>query len=270
MTRTKTLGFIGAGNMAEAIARAAIGQGVVAPADLIAADVSEARREVFRQMGVAVAEDATQVALAAQQIMLAIKPQQAADVARAIAPQLADDHVIISIMAGISTAKLAELLDAPAPRVIRVMPNTPLMVGLGMTGVALGPHARPGDETLTMSLFSCGKSEAILVSEDKIDAITAVSGSGPAYLFYLAEAMQQAAEQLGLGERKELLVNQTLIGAATLLLNSPDPAGELRRKVASPGGTTQAAIECMETKHVRPAIVEALAAAQRRSKELGK
>ena len=121
-----------------------------------------------------------------------------------------------------------------------------------------------------MSLFSCGKSEAILVSEDKIDAITAVSGSGPAYLFYLAEAMQQAAEQLGLGERKELLVNQTLIGAATLLLNSPDPAGELRRKVTSPGGTTQAAIECMETKHVRPAIVEALAAAQRRSKELGK
>ena len=268
-TRTHTLGFIGAGNMAEAIARAAIEQGVLTPADIVAVDVNEARRDVFRKMKITVVDDVAQVIAASQQIMLAVKPQQAADVAGVIAPELGDDQVVISILAGITTVKLGQLLNAKRPRLIRVMPNTPVMVGLGMTGVATGPHAKPGDEQLSMTLFSCGGSEALLVTEDKIDAITAVSGSGPAYLFYLAEAMQQAAEELGLGEQKELLVNQTLIGAATLLLNSPDSAAELRKKVSSPGGTTQAAIESMESQHVRAAIAAGVAAAEQRSKELG-
>lgn len=266
--RAKTLGFIGSGNMAEAIARAAVDQGVLTPGDMIAADLSEARRDVFADMGVEVTDDAATVLAACEQVMIAIKPQHAQELCDVLSGQVSDDQIVISIMAGISTAKLAQMLGGSV-RVIRVMPNTPLIVGLGMAGVCRGDDAFEGDESLSMKLFGSGMSEAVLVDEPKIDAITAVSGSGPAYLFYLAEAMEEAAASLGLGEAGERLVTQTLLGAATLLLQSPDPASELRRKVTSPGGTTQAAIEHMESQNVRSAIAEAVRKAQAKSLELG-
>ncbi len=262
---TFQLGFIGAGNMAEAIARAAIDKGVLAAKAMIASDPSADRRSLFESLGIATTTDNALVVSQSQQVMLAVKPQMFASVAGALRDF---PGVIISIMAGIGTAKIESLLGCEA-RIVRVMPNTPLMAGLGMTGVALGPHARAGDERLTLQLFGAA-GEAIVVPESAIDAITAVSGSGPAYVFYLAEAMQQAAADLGLDDHARLLVQQTILGAAVLLKQSPDTADVLRRKVTSPGGTTEAAITHMETHGVRQAIVAAIKAAQARSVELGK
>ena len=261
------LGFIGAGNMAEAIAAAALDKSVLTPAEIIASDPVAERRQVFAALGVTVAEDNAEVIGQSEQILLAVKPQMMPVAAADLAAHSGAEQVIVSIMAGISTAKLIEAVGRPL-RIVRVMPNTPLMVGLGMAGIALGAEAEKGDEALAMSIFQAG-GEAILVEEHLIDAITAVSGSGPAYLFYLAEAMAEAADELGLAEHAALLVRQTILGAATLLVRSPETAAELRRKVSSPGGTTAAAIEHMETNKTRAAIVEALQAAHRRALELG-
>ena len=261
------LGFLGAGNMAEAIAVAAIDNGIV-PADaIIAADPVDARRAVFADLGIEVVDDNAAVIAQAEQVLLAIKPQTLAQVGAQLASVDADRQVVMSIMAGIGSGKIVDAIGRPA-RVVRIMPNTPLMVGCGMAGVALGEHARAGDEALAMRLFGAA-GRAILVPESAIDAITAVSGSGPAYVFYLAEAMQKAATDLGLGEHAELLVQQTILGAAKLLAESPDSAAELRRKVTSPGGTTQAAIAHMDGNKTIDVIVNAIKAAEKRSRELG-
>lgn len=265
---TARLGFIGAGNMAEAIARAAIDRGVLAADAMVACDVSEARRDVFKSLGIETVGDASTVIERAEQVVLAVKPQSLPGIAADLAKVDSTRQVVISIMAGISSARIADAAGKPL-RVIRVMPNTPLMVGCGMTGVALGAHAEAGDENLAMALFGAA-GEAVLVSEQAIDAITAVSGSGPAYLFYMAEAMQRAAEQLGLQEHASLLVEQTLLGAAKLLRESRDTPAELRRKVTSPGGTTEAAIRHLDGNKTQDVIVNAIKAAQQRSIELGK
>ncbi|MEM0915617.1 MAG: pyrroline-5-carboxylate reductase [Planctomycetota bacterium] len=273
-----TLAFIGAGHMAEAIARAAIDHGVVPVDRLIAADPSAERRAVFAELGVATTDDNAVAVASAEQVLIATKPQAvtAADgaFARQFGDAIRDGQVLITIMAGITTAKLADALGKPAqgpgaPPIVRVMPNTPMLVGRGMAGVALGPGAKPGDDGLAMRLFSAGDSLAIRVDEPHLDAITAVSGSGPAYLFYLAEAMTKAAHDLGLAEHADTLVAQTLLGAAELLADSEHPPAELRRRVTSPGGTTEAAINHLDSKTSHGAIVDALKAAEARSKELG-
>ena len=268
------LGLIGAGNMAEAIIRAGIAADVLDPKRVIAADPTEQRRAVFAQMGVTVTEDNDAVIGQSEQIMLAVKPQTLPKIASHLTGQLQPSQIILSIMAGISTAKLASAIagdtaDAQAMRIVRIMPNTPMMVGQGMSAIATSAAAHEGDDDLAMQLFAAG-GQAIRVDESLMDAITAVSGSGPAYVFYLAEAMETAASELGLGEHARKLVAQTLLGAAHLLCASPDTAAALRRKVTSPGGTTEAAINHMESQNVRSAIVAALHAADARSKELGK
>lgn len=267
------LGFIGAGNMAEAIARAAIKSNILAANQIIACDVNEERRNLFASLGAHAVTTSAQVISQSRQVMLAVKPQQMKDVARDLAENLSPGQVVISIMAGITSNKLAQTIaghasSAPNVRVIRVMPNTPLQVGLGMAGVCLGQHAQPGDEQLTMRLFGAA-GQAIIIPEEKIDALTAVSGSGPAYLFYLAEAMEKAAKEMGLGEHAHLLVTQTLLGSAKLLAESADTPAELRRKVTSPGGTTEAAIKHMEGNKSIDVVVNAIKAACKRSIELG-
>jgi len=253
--------------MAEAMARGAASTGVVDAAAMVAADPSSDRLAVFKSFGVASAADNAELVAAADTVVLAIKPQALPKLSEAWAAIDTERHVIISIMAGISSAKIAQAIGKPV-RVVRVMPNTPLMIGRGMAGVALGQHARPGDDELAMKLFgACG--EAIRVDEADLDAVTAVSGSGPAYLFYLAEAMQQAAEQLGLSDNARLLVNQTLLGSAELLNESSDTPAELRRKVTSPGGTTEAAIKHLDAQNVKQNIVAALRQARDRGAELG-
>lgn len=265
---TYTLGFIGAGNMAEAVARAAIEGNVIAATDMIAADPTPARRDLFASLGVAVADDNAAVIARSRQVLLAVKPQVMLQTAADLSKGLTGEQVVISIMAGVTTDKL-EAAIGRAVRIVRVMPNTPLMVGCGMAGVALGAHAEAGDDDQTMRLFSAGDSRAIRVEERLLDAITAVSGSGPAYVFYLAQAMEKAAADLGLGEHARLLVSQTILGAARLLADSGEAPGDLRRKVTSPGGTTEAAIRHLDSAHTAGAIGDAVRAAERRSRELG-
>jgi len=262
------LGFVGAGNMAEAIALAAIHGNIVSASSIVAADPSEARRELFASHGITTTDSNADVVNQSENILLAIKPQTLPQLGDQLSAIDTDKQVIISIMAGIRSAKIAEAAGKPI-RVVRIMPNTPLMVGEGMAGVALGEHAAPGDDAMAMRLFGAA-GKAISVTEAELDAVTAVSGSGPAYVFYLAEAMQKAASDLGLSENGQLLVQQTVLGAAKLLSESEDSAEELRRKVTSPGGTTAAAIEHMETGKVGDTIAEAIRKAQARSIELGK
>lgn len=261
------LGFIGAGNMAEAIARAAIDKDIVATNQMIVADPAEPRRGVFAAMGVAVTTDNAAVVMQSQQVLLAVKPQTLPDIGRHLAAVDAPSQIINSIMAGIATQKIEDVIGKPA-RIVRIMPNTPLMVGVGMAGVARSLHAQPGDEELAMRLFGAA-GEAIFVEEAALDAITAVAGSGPAYVFYLAEAMQQAATELGLSAHAALLVEQTILGAAMLLKQSHDPPAELRRKVTSPGGTTEAAIKHLDGNSTTAVFVNAIKAAEKRSNELG-
>ncbi len=262
------LGFIGSGNMAEAIARAAIDKRIVEVNGLIASDPLESRRDLFSVMGITVTADNAEVISQSEQLLIAVKPQMMKQAAADIRDHgNSESQVLISIMAGIRTGRLAEAIGGSC-RVVRVMPNTPMMIGCGMAALCLGEGAQNGDEHLAMQLFSAA-GEAILVDESLMDAVTAVSGSGPAYVFYLAEAMQKAAEQLGLDDHAGLLVRQTVLGAAKLLCESQDAAETLRRKVTSPGGTTEAAIKHMEANGTGRIIIEALQAAAERSKELG-
>jgi pyrroline-5-carboxylate reductase len=267
MSETTTLGFIGAGNMAEAIARAAIGSGVVEASRVIAADPSAQRRRVFEGLGATVFEDNEPVVERADQVLLAIKPQALGKVAGDLAGIDRGRQVVISIMAGLSTGRIEQALGGPA-RVVRVMPNTPLMAGAGMAAIALGEHAEAGDEALAEKLLGAA-GERIVVDESLMDAVTAVSGSGPAYVFYLAEAMERAADELGLGGHGRLLVAQTLVGAAKLLAESDVDPAELRRRVTSPGGTTEAAINHLDANKTAEVFVNAIRAAESRSRELG-
>lgn len=262
------LGFIGAGNMAEAIARAAVDHGVLDASQIIAFDPAENRRDAFASIGIQIATDNAAVITQSKQILIAVKPQMMQDAAADLAAHVTDDQVIVSIMAGITSSRLSDAVGKPL-RVVRVMPNTPMLVGAGMAGIALGESAQNGDQDLAMKLFGAG-GKAVTVDEPMIDTITAVSGSGPAYLFYLAEAMEEAARQLGLGEHAELLVSQTVLGAAKLLNESPDSAAELRRKVTSPKGTTEAAIKHLDGNKSTDVIINAIKAAHARSIELGK
>ncbi len=263
------LGLIGAGNMAEAIARGAIESGVLSADQIVAADPSPARQQVFKDLGIAVTSEPGVVVQHSQQVLLAVKPQvfpQLGDVLKNIDR---DRQIVISIMAGIKSTAIEAAAGGPT-KVIRVMPNTPLMVGRGMSGLAeCGTIAAgSGDAQLCVDLLNgCGK--VAKVSEAQLDAVTAVSGSGPAYVFLLAEAMMAVAAELGLAGAERLFVQQTIQGAAEMLTEDGDTAAELRRKVTSPGGTTQAAIESLQAQGFEQRIADAITAARDRSAQLG-
>lgn len=262
------LGMIGGGNMAEAIVRAAVEHGVVEPDRIIVCDPVSQRRDLFESIGVATTDQNDKAAANAVQVMLAVKPQVAPMIVGDLTGLDVNKQVVVSIMAGLTTSKIASLIGLPV-RVVRVMPNTPLLVGCGMSAICLGIHARPGDELMALQLFRAA-GEAVMVDESHMDAVTAVSGSGPAYVFYLAEAMADAAKSLGLPEELgPLLARQTVYGAAKLMHQSQEPPAELRRRVTSPGGTTQAAIEHMEAMQIATHLINAMRRAAERSRELG-
>jgi len=268
---TYELGIIGAGNMAEAIARGVTARGVLRPDQIIAADVAAARRQLFQeQLGIKAVEDNRDAAGQSRTLLLSIKPQQMQAALAGIGEVLSPDALVISIMAGISSAAIERGLGAGgAWRVIRTMPNTPMLVGEGMVAIAGGAHATPADVASARRLFESA-ARVVEVPEEKIDAVTAVSGSGPAYFFFLVEQMIRAAVDMGLSaDQARTLAIQTAVGAAKMLAASPDSPQELRRNVTSPGGTTQAAIEHMERHNLPQTIVDALKAAERRGKELG-
>lgn len=261
------LGVIGGGNMAEAIIKAAVDQQVLEPASIIVSDPTEQRRAIFEALGVATTDDNASLVAESQQVMLAVKPQVFDKIRPDLTAVDTDRQVLISIMAGISSHRIAEA-TAGLARVVRVMPNTPLLAGAGMSGIARGEHAREGDELLALQIFRAA-GEAVELSEQDLDAVTGVSGSGPAYVFYLAEAMAEAAQSLNLpADVASLLTQQTILGAARLMRESDESPAELRRKVMSPGGTTEAAIKYLDAHNVRDHLAQAVRESANRSREL--
>lgn len=266
-----SLGLIGAGNMAEALLRGALAGGLVVPARVTVCDPLPTRQEFFHQkLGVRVAPGIAAVADAAEVLVLCVKPQQCAKVLEELSPHVRTDrHVLISILAGVRTERIEAGLPAGA-RVIRVMPNTPMLVGLGAAGICAGRAAREEDLAGAERLFRCA-SLVVRVKEPMMDAVTGLSGSGPAYLFYLVEAMTEAGVQEGFSREDALrLAVRTCLGAAKMLEETGLPPEELRRRVTSPNGTTQAACEVLDNHAVKKTLVEAVKRAAERSRELGR
>ncbi|MCS7033503.1 MAG: pyrroline-5-carboxylate reductase [Phycisphaerae bacterium] len=265
------LAFLGAGNIAEAIATAVLRSRTLPAGRLIASDPATARRAVFAGLGIDTTESNATAAQSAEIVMLCVKPQMMASVLEEIAPVVDSSKLIVSVAAGISTRYIADRLGKPVgSRVIRVMPNTPLLVGAGATALCKGGGASDEDLIRVRTLLQTASS-VVEVTEDQMDAVTAVSGSGPAYFFFLVEQMIAAGAELGLSEQQaRQLVYQTAFGAARMLQELPQSPAELRRRVTSPGGTTQAAMEVLESANVGKILREAIAAAWRRGRELGR
>ncbi len=262
-------GSVGAGNMAEAIIRGAIDHEVLKPDQIIVADPTPERRELFASWGCSVTEDNAAVVSQSQYIMLAVKPQMLPEVADQLAGIGQTGQIIVSIITGVSIEKLSEFAGG-GHRVIRVMPNTPLLVGEGMSAIAIGSGVKAGEETLVLDIFAKA-GRAVQVDESVMDEVTVVSGSGPAYVFYLAEAMIEAGIKLGLDpSTAEDLTKQTIRGAARLLDESEDSPAELRAKVTSRGGVTLAATTHMDESKVKQIIADALEKGRDRSIELGR
>ncbi|HLL90592.1 MAG TPA: pyrroline-5-carboxylate reductase [Tepidisphaeraceae bacterium] len=269
---TYELGILGAGNMAEAIVRGVLRAGVLTADRVIASDPTPARRELFeRELGVRTTADNVAAAAQSSVLLLSVKPQQMADVLKPVGAAMDPGNVlVVSIAAGISSSFIERSLGGGRPwRVVRTMPNTPMLIGEGMVGLARGQHATADDVAAATRLFAAA-ADVVEVAEEKINAVTAVSGSGPAYVYFLVEQMVKAGVELGLTpEQAHQLATKTAYGAAKMMLHSTDAPAELRRKVTSPGGTTHAAITRMEVNGLPQTIVDALKAAERRGRELG-
>lgn len=262
-----TILFIGAGNMAEALIAGMLRQGLAEASSLLITDVSEERKAYMQAAyGVVAAPDNKTGAEKADLVVLAVKPQQLIDLLTELAPVITSRHVVVSIAAGIPLTVLEQAF--PEARVIRTMPNTPALVGKGITALCGGARTTEDDLTLTARLLS-GTGEVVRVAESDMDAVTAISGSGPAYVFYLMEAMLAAATKLGLDETTaRSLVLNTVEGAAQLAIQSSETPEMLRQRVTSKGGTTAAATNVLDENQVHDHMVRAIEAAAQRAKEL--
>lgn len=266
----KTLGFIGGGNMAQALLKGLLQQGIYQPEQIWVSDVLAERLGFLRRTyGVHTAADNRTAAGQADIVILAVKPQQMAAVLEEIAGSIRRGALVISIAAGVRTAKIRSFL--PQNPVIRVMPNTPSMVSAGASAL-YNAGALPEQMQQALRIFESVGKAVVAEQEELLDAVTAVSGSGPAYFFLLMEEMLKAAAELGLDEATaRTLVLQTAKGAA-LLAEEAVGRGEtpdiLRKKVTSPGGTTEAALKVFAEHSFGTTVRQALSAAARRSKEL--
>ena len=261
--------FIGAGNMAEAIVSGMVAGGFCSPEKIIMTDIRPERlADLEREYGVSISTD-NSVVKNAEIVVLAVKPQVMMDVLKGMMPVLRKETLIISIAAGIPTAKIESVLGGKR-RVVRVMPNTPALVGQGASAIAAGTNADEADLEVTENILGC-VGLTVRVKEKELDAVTALSGSGPAYVFYLLEGMLAAADKMGLGkETARRLALKTVEGAARLMEDTGEAADVLRAKVTSKGGTTEAAIRSMDEAGVKDTVIQALLAAQKRSIELSK
>jgi len=264
------LGFLGAGNMAEAIARGIVGAGLVPAREMLASDPDERRRTLFeRELKIPALDDNRALAERASLILVAVKPQVFDKALVPVGGLFGPKKLILSVCAGICTAHI-EAVVAAGTRVVRAMPNTPMLVGRGMAAVCAGKQATPADVAKAQRLLGAA-AQVIRVPEDLMDAVTAVSGSGPAYFFYLAEKLAAAGVELGLPEEDARLLSRvTFEGAAKLLAESADQPEELRRRVTSPGGTTEAAIKTFDALGFAKTVSAAVKAARDRARELGR
>lgn len=267
----KKIGFLGAGNMGEALIKGLLSAGLVSPDAISAADVRGDRlRELEKLYGIQVLPDNTALVKRADVVILAVKPQVIAEVLEGVAPALTPEKLLISIAAGVPTSALRACLHNREIRLIRVMPNTPALVLEGATAVARSAALRPGDLETAEAIFAAvGK--VVVLEERLMDAVTGLSGSGPAYVALVVEALADGGVRMGLDRATALrLAAQTVLGAARLLLETGIHPGQLKDMVSSPGGTTIAGITALEEGGIRHALISAVERATLRSRELGR
>ena len=266
----ENIGFIGGGQMARALAEGFLRAELLEAGQLIASDPAAAAREAFAAAidGARVTADNAQVVAESQVIFLAVKPQYIGAVLDELSGRITADHLVVSIAAGVRLAVLAEKLGE-GQRLVRVMPTTPALVGQGASAFALGGAATEQDAALVQRLLQA-VGMAVRLDEKLLDAVTGLSGSGPAFVFVMIEALSDGGVRMGLPRHvATALAAQTLRGAAEMVLTGSDHPGVLKDRVASPGGTTIAGLQALENGSLRATLIAAVEAATRRSIELG-
>lgn len=259
---------IGAGQMGSALIRGLIRAGYLEASRIAASDMRQEVLEALRdELGIQAILTREEIPRLCPFLILAVKPQDVPVALGEIGPYMGSDHLLLSIAAGIPIGFLEGRLPSGV-RVIRAMPNTPCLLGLGCTALAPGTFATQEDISRAFSVFRA-LGEVVEVPERLMDAVTALSGSGPAYLFLFAEALIEAGARMGLPwATSKTLVYQTLRGASEMLLRTEEPPSVLRQKVSSPGGTTLAGLAALETGGLRGSILRAVEEATRRGREL--
>lgn len=265
----KKLGFIGAGNMATAIINGIIKKGAYKAQDICIFDLSEDKKEKMSKLGIEVAKSASAVFDKSSFVVLAVKPQNYEEVLNDVKNSVKCDHVIVSIAAGISIGYIKERVSGDCA-VVRVMPNTPLLLGEGATAVCGSEGISKEKFALACELFSSSGIVEVL-SEDKMNEVIAINGSSPAYIYLFAKAMKDYSDKCGIDSKASMsLICQTLKGSAKMLLESEYTPDELIKMVSSPGGTTLAALKTLEQKGFYDSIVEAMESCTKRADELSK
>jgi len=264
-----TIGFLGAGKMATALARGLVRAKLVAPTRVFASDPIPAARDAFaRETGGQAAGSNLEIVKSAKVIVLAVKPDQVATVLAEINGEFASEHVLLSIAAGVPIAKIESALP-PGARVIRVMPNTPALVGESASAFSLGKAATVADGELAQKLFA-SVGVAMQVKESLLDAVTGLSGSGPAYVYQFIEALSDGGVAAGLPrDVATKLAAQTVLGGARMVLETSIHPGALKDQVTSPGGTTIEGLHELEKGKLRGTVMNAVRAATDKSKKLG-
>lgn len=264
----KVIGFIGAGQMAEAIARGLDRTSIVPASCMFAADVSSSRCQVFRSFGVSICESNAQVITKTDIIILAVKPQVVEKVLLDLTPHFTKAKLLVSIAAGVTIKNLQKW--AGDARVVRVMPNTPCLVGEAAAVMSLGDQATEQDSHMVRTLFEAVGS-VHMADEKLLNAVTGLSGSGPAYVYLAIEALADGGVAAGLPRDLALaLASQTVLGAAKMVLETKKHPGQLKDEVTSPAGTTIAGIRTLEKAGFRSALIEAVVAASKRGEEMSK
>lgn len=265
----KTLGFIGSGNMAAALVKGLLHSKVVPPEKIIVSDVKAERLAVFHEEhGVRTTHDNHALVREADVIVLSVKPQVIDKVLGAIGKEVLPKHLVISVAAGVPIAAIEGRLNDGA-RVVRSMPNTPATVDAGATAIAAGTHATAEDLEVANALFAaCGR--VVTLDETLLDAVTGLSGSGPAYVMLMIEALADGGVKVGLHRDTALLLAaQTVYGSAKLLLETGEHPGRLKDMVTSPGGTAIAGLHTLESGGLRRTLIDAVEAATNRAAVLG-
>jgi pyrroline-5-carboxylate reductase len=266
----RRIAFIGGGNMGEAMIRGLLKAQVFPPEAIVATDIREERLEYLRQtFGVRTTADNCEAARSADVVVLAVKPQVMGPVLDGLLGAISEGHLVISIAAGIPTSFLQDRF-AFKVRTVRVMPNTPALVLEGASALAPGDFATRDDLNVAVRIFeSVGK--VVVVEEEHLDAVTGLSGSGPAYVFLIIEALSDAGVKVGLSrDVAQLLAIQTVYGAARLALETKEHPGKLKDMVTSPGGTAIAGLHTLEQGGLRTTLINAVEVATNRSRELGR
>jgi len=263
-----SIDFIGGGNMATALIGGLIGRGTAAAEITVVEPVHEARARLSEQFGVACHGSTAEAAPLGDIVVLAIKPQQMREACHALKPHLGD-RPVLSIAAGIRLADIARWLGGTT-RLARCMPNTPALIGAGISGVYARPEVDAASRARIQTILEAAGKVVWVEDEALLDPVTALSASGPAYVFYFLEALQQGALEMGLPpDVGTALAVEMVRGSAELAARSSESAATLRSRVTSKGGTTERALESMQADHVKESIVRALHAANRRAHELG-